>query len=229
MESDFKSYPQTLGAKDYWGQVKRTVNGQPVSEAQIKMIVGSIVEGLELVENGHDILLDIGCGNGALSQLIFDKINEFHGVDYSEYLISVAKRDFERLPSFSFEVADALDYVNTEPAPQRFNKVLCYGCFSYFPQGESLLRRLYENFPNVSRVFIGNLPDRDRAHFFFKDGLPPSSDMDDFNSKIGIWRSQDEFGLMARRSGWECKCGIMPKSFYASHYRYDALLTRLSA
>ena len=226
MESDFKIYPATLSATDYWGQVKRTVNGIPVSEAQIQMIVQAIEQGLALKEQGSDRLLDIGCGNGALSTLLFSKISMFLGVDYSEFLISVAKRDFERLPDFRFDVGDAASYLTTEPEPLRFNKVLCYGCFSYFPDAEGFLRVLHDRFAKVERVFIGNLPDLDRAHLFYRNGLPATDELTDHDSKIGIWRSAVEFEIMARRAGWTCHFSRMPEDFYANHYRYDVMLTR---
>ena len=226
METDFKIYPATLDPKDYWGQVKRTVNGLPVSEAQIEMIVLAIDNGLALAEHGDDRMLDIGCGNGALSSLLFRKLSSFLGIDFSEYLISVAKRDFEKLPDFQFKVEDAISYVLSESDPLNFNKVLCYGCFSYFHEAENLLRILHDRFTNVERIFIGNLPDRDRAHLFYRDGLPLSDELNNSDSKIGIWRTEAEFNKLARSANWTCQFVKMSDSFYASHYRYDVILTR---
>lgn len=228
MESDFKEYPKTLPAKDYWGQVKRTVNGQPVSEEQIEMIVRAICANLALEHDGKDVLLDLGCGNGALSQLLFDRVSAFFGVDYSEFLISVAQRDFQKSPAFRFAVGDVMAYLQSEQEPERFTKVLCYGCFSYFPAAEAVLTTLNQRFPQVSHVFIGNLPDKERAHLFYRNGLPGAEEMADHGSKIGIWRTQEEFKALATRSGWEAHIHIMPKEFYASHYRYDVTLLRNS-
>lgn len=226
MESDFKSYPQSRDAKDYWGQVKRTVNGVPVSEEQIQLIVDAIRRELALRPGGADRVLDIGCGNGALSALLFDQLASLHGVDYSEYLVSVAQRDFQRAPAFTFEVADALDYVTSAADPGRFNKVLCYGCFSYFRPATQVLATLHDRFPAVERVFIGNLPDKDRAALFYRNGLPSEAEMADHDSKIGVWRTAAEFEALAREAGWMCHISRMPSDFYAGHYRYDATLTR---
>ncbi len=226
MEHDFKVYPKGLCDKDYWGQVKRTVNGKPVSEDQIQLILDAIFANLELRQGGGDTLLDLGCGNGALSQLLFDRISAFLGVDYSEYLISVAKRDFERLPDFRFEVEDVLDYVNGESAPERFNKVLCYGCFSYFPLAEELLSRLYQRFTNVSHVFLGNLPDKARIDQFYRGALPDAAELVNHDSKIGIWRTAEDLIALAARAGWKARISYMPTTFYASHYRYDVTLVR---
>src|SRR5262245_10350175 len=61
----FKNHPQTCDPDDYWGQVKRTVGGQPVSQEQIDLIVAAVKRGLQL--GPEDTLLDICCGNGALT------------------------------------------------------------------------------------------------------------------------------------------------------------------
>ena len=57
MESDFKEYPKKLSPTDFWVQVKRTVNGQPVPESQIALIIDAIRQALHL--QPHDRLLDL--------------------------------------------------------------------------------------------------------------------------------------------------------------------------
>ena len=37
----YKEHPKTCDPEDFWGQVKRTVNGKPIPQAQIDMIVES--------------------------------------------------------------------------------------------------------------------------------------------------------------------------------------------
>lgn len=62
-------FPKTKARDDFWGQISRTVNGEPVSEKDIGEIVTAIRQGLEL--ESSDVVLDIGCGNGALSRYFF--------------------------------------------------------------------------------------------------------------------------------------------------------------
>lgn len=227
MNSDYihKEYPKTCDPKDFLGQVKRTVNGKPVSQVHIDMIVNAIKKGLHL--NKYDILIDIGCGNGALSRYLFDNCSKYLGIDFSEYLIKIAKLNFEKLPLYEFQEIDAASYVESELNPDQYIKALCYGCFSYlsFEDAERVLTVLSKRFSNTKILYIGNLPDKDRAHLFYPKEKDFNNLLDDRNSPIGIWRNQDEMTKLANKTGWSIKFNLMPEEFYASHYRYDAILT----
>lgn len=225
MEYDHKEYPKQVGAKDYWAQVKRTVNGQPVSDEDIAMITTAIRLGLRLQPGGQDHLLDLGCGNGALTALLYDSIASVLGVDFSEYLISVAQRDFSTPGQHEYMVQDAQAYLRSEPNPQRFNKVLMYGCFAYFPDAQGALTLLRQRFSGVERVFIGNMPDLNLAGKFYYKGLPRLAELSDPESKLGIWRTEEQFRALAAKAGWQAEFPRMPAGFYAAHYRYDVVLT----
>jgi cyclopropane fatty-acyl-phospholipid synthase-like methyltransferase len=221
-----KEYPKTCRPDDFWGQVKRTVNGKSVSQDQINMIIDAIRNGLSL--SHEDILLDIGCGNGALSRYFFNDCSEFLGIDFSDYLISVAKTNFENSPFFTFERSDAASYVDRESEPSRFTKALCYGSFSYltFEDAEHVLRQLSDRFLNIKTLYIGNLPDKERAHLFYPEGTDFRNLLDDNTSPIGIWRSKEEISELAFTTEWDVRTNTMPSDFYSAHYRYDAILSR---
>lgn len=218
-------YARSQSPDDFWGQIRRTVQGRPVTDNQISMIVEAIKTGLKIKPD--DTLLDLACGNGALSHLFFDSCAEYLGVDFSEYLISIAKKNFERLPDIVFTVQGAAEYVRRESRPERFTKGLCYGSFSYFsePDAIEVLQQLFEKFSNIKKVFIGNLPDKGRVEKFYAR-VPDQDELSDPCSQIGIWRSRDEFARLAGNAGWNVQFLSMPSEFYAAHYRYDALLSR---
>jgi cyclopropane fatty-acyl-phospholipid synthase-like methyltransferase len=221
---DYIEYPKSLPEDDYWGQVRRTVNGKPVAETQIAMIVNAIQLGLEL--ESSDKILDIACGNGALSSRLYDSCEYLHGIDFSPYLIHIAQTRFQIDKKSTFSLADAASYVQTETNLSRFNKSLCYGSFSYFSQNDAYLTlfHLKKRFKNIERVFIGNLPDRNKAHLFYPSEKDYSQELKDHQSQIGIWRSEEEFNELAESAGWRFMSRKMPTDFYGSHYRYDAIL-----
>lgn len=222
--SFYKEHPKTCATNDFWGQVKRTVNGTPVSQDQIDMIVNSVVVGLQLERN--DVLLDLCCGNGALSTLFFQHCKGGLGVDFSEYLISVAHKYFAKLPMESYLLQDVVEFCFKPVDSEKFTKSVCYGSFPFLEQERAvlMLQLLRSNFPNLKRVFIGNCPDKSHLHAFFGErytlGIENEPD-----SPIGIWRTQEEFIAMANACGWQAKINVMPSSYYAAHYRYDVILS----
>ena len=222
----FKHHPETCDPDDVWGQVKRTVGGKPVSPEHIDLIVDTIRTGLQL--GADDVLLDLCCGNGALTSRIWESCKGGLGVDYSEFLIEVANRRFVRGPEERYLLADALDYVQTEDDPARFTKIVCYGAFPYFDHAaaQQLLTVLNQRFRRVTHIFLGQLPDRSRMDAFFTGKAPAEGEADNPGSLLGIWRTPAEMSDLAQAAGWEARCERMPSSFYAAHYRFDAILTR---
>lgn len=222
----YKEHPKTCEPDDFWGQVKRTVNGEPVSQEQIDMIVDAVVAGLAL--DSGDTLLDLCCGNGALSTILFNRCRGGLGVDFSEHLISIANRYFASPPEQTYILQDVVIFCEDPPTPDKFTKILCYGSFPFIEheRAESLLRLLRNNFANVEKVFIGNCPDKSQLSSFYGDTPFERGTENDPASPIGIWRTEVEFVDMAERCGWQAAIHKMPDKYYAAHYRYDVVLSR---
>ena len=223
---EYDTHARTCAPDAFWAQVKRTVHGKPVAEEQIVLIIAEIKRRLALAPD--DMLLDLACGNGALSNRLIDSCGGLVGVDISEYLIDVARKHFAQAPDVEFEAKGVVQYLQAEAVPQRFTKVLCYGSFMYFSDEDArmTLRLVGERFVNAQTIFIGNLPDRERVSEFYSQRNPEAGELDDPQALIGIWRSRDEFAAMAADAGWETIFSSMPEGFYSTHYRYDALLRR---
>jgi SAM-dependent methyltransferase len=226
-KSDYKEYPKTLARNDFWAQVRRTQHGKRISESEVDAMVAVIRRTLELRHT--DVVLDLACGNGALSARLFDDCAGWLGVDSSEYLIEIAREYFERLPQYRFEVGDVCQYVSADVEPTRFTCGLCYGSFSFLavPSARELLRTLHDRFPRLVRLFIGNIPDKSLASLFYPEGKDYDDEILDHTAQIGVWWSENELRNLAAESGWAVRFSRMPSHVFNTKYRYDAVLERM--
>lgn len=222
----YDTHARTCAPDDFLGQVRRTVQGVPVPEAQIRMIQDAIRNGLQL--SADDVLLELACGNGALSMQLFDTCRGYLGTDISEYMISIAKQNFERQPDYLFVAQGGVEYVHHEPQPERFTRALCYAGLQYFADSDvsDILSTLHDRFSHLQRMFIGNLPDRERAANFYTNREVSATELSDPDTALGTWRTREAFTELAEAAGWKVAFSVMPPGFHAAHYRYDALLTR---
>lgn len=220
---DCLEYPKTCAPDDFLRQVRRTINGKPISSTQLDLIHFMIRESLKLKRN--DILFDLCCGNGFLSSAFFDKILGYQGVDLSPYLIEVANKNFKREPTHTFCCQDALSYCREAPQTNNFTVGLWYGAFAYFSHEDAfeILHILYNKFKRMESIFIGPIPDRSRLINFTSDKNFPT---DDPTSSIGLWYTQKDFITLASRAGWKVDLPQLPDQFYQAHYRFNALLRR---
>jgi SAM-dependent methyltransferase len=222
----YDEHAKRCAPTDLLGQVRRTVGGEPVDERQIDFIVASVLRNLEIEE--RDVLLDLCCGNGLITNQIFKACSGGVGVDLGSYLIGIAKANFERLPERAYVVDDVEHFAATAVAPGRFTKALCYGSFMYISDSAAVkvLRDLHDRFENVTRVLLGNLPDKARLRDYFADDTYVEGIENDHEATTGRWRAESEICNLAWASGWDAAISRMPKGFFAAHYRFDVILTR---
>lgn len=222
---DYEEYPKTLARDDFWGQVRRTIMGRRITEEEMTTLVDHVRDLLEL--RPGDVLLDIACGNGALSARLFDRCAGYAGVDRSAYLIEIAKEYFERPPRYLFFHGDAAEFAASVQRPESFTKILCFSVLQYLPAGavDGLMGVVSERFPNAHRFVLGELPERDRAKRFFHEGYT-NGDLEEHQSQIGRWWSTEEVSDLAARFGWDVAIARMPEDYFGAKYRFDAILTR---
>lgn len=219
-EHDYTERPKQFERNDFWQQVRRTINGKPVDELQIQLIVRQIVSVLRLEPS--DKLLDIGCGNGALSVRLEPHIGELLGVDLSEYLIDVALEYFST-SKMSFEQKRVEDIIG-QPAFRKFNKGLLYGVSSFLD--DETIARLVEWFigQKTGVLMFGNVRDRNLAAEFY-GSEPDVTELDNVGSSMGKWRTRDWYEQLAASIGVKVQFFKMPAEFYAAKYYFDVLIT----
>lgn len=225
MPNFYESHPKSCAPDDYWGQVGRTLDGKPLPKEQIELIVSSMAQALEL--DPDDRLLDLCCGNGALSTRWFADCAGGLGVDMSTPLMEVALRDFARPDREEYLLASVLDFAQDPArfgAHGSFDKGICFGSLQYLERDHVRLwlADLRRSFPGLRRLVLGNVPDRAQVKAFARDGVVMP--LDDPESALGCWWDRDELAIIADRAGFVCRTQTPPAAFYASHYRFDAIL-----
>lgn len=220
-EYDYIERPKQFERDDFWRQVRRTINGKPVDESQIQLIVEQII--LVLCLGPSDKLLDIGCGNGALSARLEPHIGELLGIDLSEYLIEVAIEHFAT-SKMSFEHKQVEDVIG-QLAFRKFNKGLLYGVSSFLD--DETITRLTEWFfsQESAALMFGNVRDRNFAAEFYGENFDVS-ELDNVGSSMGKWRTREWYEQLAVSTGTKVQFFSMPDEFYAAKYYFDVLLTK---
>jgi SAM-dependent methyltransferase len=222
----YESHARSCAPDDFQAQVMRNPYGKSVGPDQVAMIVDAIGKGLDI--GPQDVLLDLCCGNGAITDPIFARCRGGLGVDFTPYLIEVARTNFERPPQRVYLLAEVLAHVETTHDTERFTKAFCYGAFQCLAESTAMgvLAALRRRFPKLQRMFIGNLPDLDRVGKFFEGNIPASDELKRHDTLFGIWRTEQEMAELAARCGWQATFSTMPSGFYGAHYRFDATLVQ---
>jgi len=220
-----KEFPKTVGRRDFWKQIKRTVNGQEVSEKDISRIVTQVSQNLCLRKSDH--LLDLGCGNGALASNFFSEVGYYTGVDFSEYLLDVAK-EFFNPEGVKYIDSSVESFVNNCDNPSEYTKILIYGVMSYFGREGfiQILTKIKQDFINAKCIFIGNIPNELKAEEFYGNRGVLEYDVGDMNSAIGTWWTPEGLLRCCNEIGFKAELFYMPTCFYGAKYRYDIRLTR---
>jgi len=86
------------------------------------------------IESGDNIL-DVGCGNGRLLDVLVGKKINYLGVDNSQKLIEIAKKNY---PNFNFLVADILEL--TKVINKKFDYIILVAVFHHLPGQELRLK-----------------------------------------------------------------------------------------
>ena len=86
----------------------------------------------------NEKVLDLGCGNGRLYELLKGRMVDYLGIDNSERLIALAKN---RYPGVNFQAGDAL---NLPFSDNFFDKVFSIAVLHHIPSKEFRLRFLKE-------------------------------------------------------------------------------------
>lgn len=147
--------------KQFWNNMADKNNAFDVvnrNEKYIAKDIKYVVKKLNL--NKNDIVLDLCCGNGIISNKISKSCKYITGVDISEQLINRAKENIGKLKNIFYHISDALNIpLNTNSV----NKIFCLTSFHYFPDydyTEGVIRGMLRVLKPKGKILITDIPNK---------------------------------------------------------------------
>lgn len=139
---------------------------------------------LGLLKDGLSVL-DVGCGSGAITADIAQRASgKVVGIDFSEHLIELAKKNYAHLPNLSFEVADINDYVSDE----KFDLVIAARTLQWVNNPVEVVQKMVVLLKKGGKVSIN-----DYNHAKVEWSPAPPKSMLDFYEAFMNWRKDAGF------------------------------------
>lgn len=223
--SDVQDYYSSRVAMsdDLLYQVGKTVCGNPISDESVNIIVETIKTRLDLSK--EDVVMDIGCGNGLLTNKISDFVKHVIGVEKNKDLFEVAIKNNSN-NNISYVMSDIFNIKRLKLAS---NKINMYEVLQHIPYSSfrSFLFFMKELLPYNGVFFIGGVLDEERKWEFYDTrerrcelirGLMENGEA------LGFWYHKDYIRCVAEDVGIKVDFYQQDEQLYTSHYRYDCLL-----
>lgn len=226
----WQTYPVLFSETDFLSQVGKTVRGKPIGFTQVESILSSILSNLNL--NKDDSVIDICCGNGFITGNLAKNCRIIDGIDYSEYLIDIAKR--HNCPKNScytchslFDIEDNIDTLINKP----YDKVLMYEALQHFQTYDiiKILKIIKKITHDNSIILFGSIPDIQKKWLFYNT---PDRRRKYFqknergDESIGVWWEKMELLFAAEMVGFICEFRNQPDILHTAHYRFDLVLKK---
>lgn len=215
-----EAVPELLAA------VGRTVGGAPVGEDQVAILARHLAAVLPL--GPADRLLDIGCGNGVVTQLLAARCGFVLGVDFSAPLLEAARRTLGR-ENVAYRQADVRDLSATLLREHALNCATSSEVLQHLGPGD--LRRLIlvlsEGLGPGWRVLLSGIPEAERIRAFYdtpERWRAHQAALEDGTDRMGRWWSFEEIAAVAAELGIAAERVGQPAGLYTAHYRFDVLL-----
>ncbi|WMI65839.1 methyltransferase domain-containing protein [Aestuariibaculum sp. YM273] len=209
-------------------QVGKTVGGEVITETQLEHDVNEIIEHLSLTN--EDVVLDLCCGNGVLSNALSFHVKHIVGVDFSAPFIKNAK-EFNNRDNIVYCEADILDkdLISKVIEEYRVTKVLMYDCLAYF--NPVLINELLEGLKDYRlNILMSSVLDRTKKWVFyntFKRKLAYVMDLYILgkSSGIGYWWDKQELIDIGNKNNYQAQYFYHHEANHTQHYRFNIKLS----
>ncbi len=209
-------------------QVGHTENGRAISDSELSILLAELRAFLDLKE--EDRLLDLGCGNGVISEKLSHHCFELYGVDMSERMIETAI-NLNKGDKCKFFKSDILKLNTDEFNQVNFTKVLMFGVLQHLKHTDisALFNQLLPICTNQARFLIGFIPNIDKKNEYYNSVYKKvkyqyyklmGRDL------MGTWWSKSEIKEQLRMLGLDCTFIDVDKGRYGYPYRFHVIIWR---
>ncbi len=222
----YTELPDKFEETEFLQQVGKTISGQPITQAQFSAQLADIDSALKVNEN--DVVLDMCCGNGIITAQISKACNSIVGVDFSESLISIAKK-YNSLNNEKYYCMSALDSEIKNISTKPFTKIYMYEALQHFEEADlqKLLFLIRDIATSDAIIFFGGIPDNDRIWYFY-DTEERRQDYwrrkSEGREAIGTWWNRNYITDVCRLCRFDNVFLDQNPVLYSAHYRFDVQL-----
>jgi cyclopropane fatty-acyl-phospholipid synthase-like methyltransferase len=213
------------GPREFLSQVERTIGGRPIDDKQIMLAVEAARAALDLTES--DCLLDLCCGNGLLTVRLAAACQSTYAVDFSKYLIEVARR-YHIAPTLKYIHCSVIDLTVMQLNGRYPNKISMITALQYFT--EANLKRLLDSLSGLrdssATLYFSDVPDIDRLRVFYDTPERRA----DFECRwaagieaVGTWWSRRDLAEVLAGHGYSAEFRNQDSHRFGAHYRFDLL------
>jgi 2-polyprenyl-3-methyl-5-hydroxy-6-metoxy-1,4-benzoquinol methylase len=173
-----------------------------------------------------DTIFEIGCGSGAFLYPFYQRGNEISGADYSEALVSIAKR---LMPGGIFNTMEAIE-IDSE---KKYDIVLSNGVFLYFPDlsyAKEVLRKMFKMARR--KVAVLEVNDEKKRDVWLKSRIAALGE-EEYKKKYKgldhLFFTRKYFETVAEENSWAVTFVHTPENIYpAATYRFGAIFSRIT-
>ncbi len=206
-------------------QVGRTYLGEPISESQFKIIVNLIIDTLDVTKK--DVLLDLGCANGLISNEIAKYANFVTGFDINQDLLIVANKHHKK-DNINYIMSNIMDIDFTQYNAKKFYMLAVVQYLEY-----KMLRKLLQKISDQKEsfiLFITDIPDQEKLLNFYntkeRRNFLFTEIIENEKSHIGNWWYKEHIIQMGESLDLTVDIIDQNPDSDTSYYRFDVLISK---
>ena len=218
--------PLKTSETDFFGQVGKTCNKEPISQEQLNTIITNIVDALDIGKG--DTLVDLCCGNGLITNEISKYSGNIIGMDYSETLIKNARKYFAK-DNIEYFTGDVVDIGSVVGASKGF-KFYMYEALQHFNAHKfgAILENLVILSKGDLKLYLGSVPDKRNIWRFYNTFGRKArwlwQSVIKNHDPIGTWWTEDGVASICREHGLSMRVIPQNRMLHTAHYRMDILV-----